>query len=202
MRAVVVVVLDPPRRPTAGVAARRKGHRAGAAPVERDHVEPRRGGLQRAGRVQRHLAHRQCRPGGERRSGCGERRDRGEEKLHRQAQGARLPSAPGSERPCPATIFTDCACVSRRARLDSGARRRRQRVHEREARSGDPVRARPRGQPGHAGLPDEPALEGRERSLRRGRDPARHAGRPLDVDEDDLHGGAQREAAGDRLRLA
>ncbi len=112
------------------------------------------------------------------------------------------PFGAGVGRPFPDTLFPTRACVSRRARPGSGACRRRQRGRQRQARPRDPLRARPRGQPGHAGLPDEPARPRRERPLRRGRDRARHARRPLDVDEDDLHGGAEREAAGDRLRLA
>src|SRR5689334_18471533 len=58
------------------------------------------------------------------------------------------------------------------------------------ARARDPLRARSRGEPRHAGLPDEQALARREGRLRRGRDPARHPRRALDVDEDDLYGGA------------
>src|SRR3954453_4296703 len=55
------------------------------------------------------------------------------------------------------------------------------------ARSGDPVRAGPRGQPGHAGLPELEALESGEGRLRRRSDPARHARRALELDEEDLH---------------
>src|SRR5205814_956250 len=102
--------------------------------------------------------------------------------------------------PFPDTIFTDCACVTRRAWIDARARIRRRRGHGEAARPRDPVRARPRGQPRHPGLRDPPDLPRGERRLRRRGDPARHARRPLDLDEDDLHGGAEREAAGDRLR--
>src|SRR6266516_569786 len=104
--------------------------------------------------------------------------------------------------PFAARIFTNCACVIRRAWIDARARGRCRGWHGEAARARDPIRPGPRGQPGHAGLSDEPALPRGERRLRRCRDPARHAGWPLDLDEDDLHGGAPCEAPRDRLRLA
>ena len=70
------------------------------------------------------------------------------------------------------------------------------------ARARDHLRAGPRDQPGHAGLRHERALEGGRRRLRRRGDPARHARRALELDEDDLPGRARLEGARDRLRLA
>ena len=89
------------------------------------------------------------------------------------------------------------ACVPRpRRRRRSGARE----LPTTGAR--DHVRAGSRDQPGHAGLPHEQALAGGEGRLRRRGDPARHARRPLELDEDDLPGGARLEGARDRLRVA
>ena len=61
---------------------------------------------------------------------------------------------------------------------------------------------RERRQSGHAGLRQRRDRARERRGLRRGRDPARHAGRAQHVDAEDLQGGARVEDPGDRLRLA
>ena len=58
------------------------------------------------------------------------------------------------------------------------------------------------GQSGHGELPRPPARPGLEQGLQRGRDPARHARRPLGLDADDRQARARLEDPGDRLRLA
>src|SRR3954452_15810030 len=60
--------------------------------------------------------------------------------------------------PFAARIFTNCACVIRRAWLDARARGRRRGGHGEAARARDPVRPRSPGQPGHPGLSDESAF--------------------------------------------
>ncbi len=98
--------------------------------------------------------------------------------------------------------FLHRASVSRRTRSGPRARRRSRRRTARAARARNPVRAGPRSQSRHAGLSDRPHLTRCEGRLRRRRDPARHSRRPVDLDEEDLHGRARGEGAGDRLRLA
>ncbi len=91
----------------------------------------------------------------------------------------------------------------RRACVPRPRRRRRSGARELPATGArDHVRAGSRDQPGHAGLPHEQALAGGEGRLRRRGDPARHARRPLELDEDDLPGRARLEGARDRLRVA
>ena len=215
---VLVGVGGAARRSSGRRAARAEEDAARAAPVQAEQVEPggRRGG-EHAAAVERNLArgHADARAGGRRRDE--EQGECDEESLHRQrgpsrgAQGAlsaaRAQAPPWHGAKCNPSVVNGrlvrAGLVALRPR-GGGARTRcgrRQRRRLGPARARDPLRARPRGQPGHPGLPDEQARRRGERALRRCGDPARHPGRALELDEDDLHGGAEREAAGDRLRL-
>ena len=193
-----------PGGPASADPARPVRDAARALPVDADHVEARRRRGQRAlpRAAEPHASSTSARSQARLQARRARRRPMASRSFIRHPQGAMPPSAPGSKDPPELQslpiVRAFLAALGLALVLAAGASA----AANREARARDPVRAGPRGQPGDAGLPDEPALEGRTRSLRRRGDPARHAGRPLDLDEDDLHGRAEREAAGDRLRVA